>query len=107
IVPATLLLLAGQVAPPALLLAALAGAVPEALLWPAAAGTAAAYWPRLSAIRRFHQPLDGALLHPLAILLFILIQWVGLGRFLLGRPARWKGRSYGAHEEGLLSSRNP
>lgn len=94
IVPATVLLLAGQVMPPVLLGLALAGLVPAAVLLPAGLGTAAAWWPRLAAVRRFRQPLDGALLHPLAIGVFLVLQWVSLGGKLLGRPARWKGRAY-------------
>jgi hypothetical protein len=89
IVPATLLLLAGQVMPPLLLLLGSGWA-----LIPAAIGTAAAYLPRLAAVRRFRQPLDGALLHPLGISIFLVLQWVALGRKVLGRPAGWKGRTY-------------
>ncbi len=94
IVPATLLLLAGQAMPPLLALLALLGRLPLFVLIPAGIGTAAAYFPRLIAVRRFRQPLDGALLHPLAIAVFLLLQWMALGRRLLGRPAGWKGRTY-------------
>jgi len=96
ILPATVLLLAGQAMPPVLLALALAGMVPAAVLLPAGLGTAAAWWPRLAAVRRFRQPLDGALLHPLAIGVFLVLQWASLGRKLLGRPVGWKGRLYGA-----------
>ena len=94
IVPATILLLTGQAMPPVLLALALAGLVPAAVLIPAGLGTAAAWLPRLAAVRRFRQPLDGALLHPLAIVVFLVLQWTALGAKLLGRPARWKGRAY-------------
>lgn len=94
IVPVTALLLTGQVVPPLLLLLALVGWIAPAAGWLALAGTIAAYAPRLMATERFRQPLDGALLHPLAILIFLAIQWTALGRHLLGRPAAWKGRSY-------------
>jgi hypothetical protein len=100
IVPATLFLLAGQVMPPVLLGLALIGIVPRAVLIPvlilAGIGTAAAYLPRLLAVGRFRQPLDAALLHPLAIGVFLVLQWTALGRKLLGRPTGWKGRMYGA-----------
>lgn len=94
IVPATVLLLAGQVMPPVLLALALAGLLPMAVSVPAGIGALAAWWPRLAAVRRFRQPLDGALLHPLAIVIFLVLQWTALGAKLLGRPARWKGRAY-------------
>jgi len=93
IVPATLLLLGGQVLPVAVLAWALAvGAWPTA----AAAGlaAAAAYYPRLAAVRRFRQPLSAALLHPLGVLALLAIQWFGLARAVLGRPSVWKGRRY-------------
>jgi len=97
IVPVTALLLAGQVLPPILLLLVLAsglgfGGLGMAL--PALVGTVAAYYPRLTAVRRFRQPLPGALLHPLAILVFLSIQWYSLASKLAGRPAGWKGRVY-------------
>jgi hypothetical protein len=82
--------------PPFLGLLALLGRLPLALLVPAGIGTAAMYLPRLIAVRRFRQPLGGALLHPLAIGVFLLLQWVALGRRLLGRPAAWKRRRYSA-----------
>jgi hypothetical protein len=97
IVPFTLLLAGGQVLPPALLLAAL---VPLVRLLPveavvlAALGTVAGLVPRLAATRRFRQPLAGALLHPLAIAVFLVLQWTALLRQLAGRPAGWKGRRY-------------
>lgn len=105
--PATLLLVAGQILPPALLLvAALAAAglplprPPLPLLLAAAVATLAAYLPRLVAVRRFRQPLDGALLHPLGIGLLLVIQWQGLLRWLLRRPAEWKGRAYATRSGG-------
>jgi hypothetical protein len=94
ILPVTLLFLAGQVMPPVLLILALPGLLPPVVLVPAGIGTLALYLPRLAAVRRFRQPLDGALLHPLAIVVFLAIQWTALGRKLLGRPSGWKGRSY-------------
>jgi glycosyltransferase involved in cell wall biosynthesis len=90
----TALFLLGSVLPPVLLLLALASVLPEPALVPAAVGTLAVYLPRLAAMRRFRQPLDGALLHPFAILVFLAIQWTALGRKLLGLPAGWKGRTY-------------
>lgn len=100
IVPWTLLLGLGQVLPPLLLaalgMAAAAGAdLPPRALGLAALATAGSYLPRLDAARRFRQSWRGALLHPLGVVLLLAIQWTALGRKLLGRPAAWKGRSYG------------
>jgi hypothetical protein len=88
IVPVTLLLLAGQVLPFLLLFHTGWLAIPVVL------AVLAAWLPRFLAVRRFRQPADGALLHPLGILVFLAIQWYALGRQLLGRPAGWKGRVY-------------
>jgi hypothetical protein len=96
IVPVTAQLLAGQVLPPLLVVLAVAGVVPLGAGWLALAATAPALAVRLTAAVRFRQPLDGALLHPLAVLIFLVIQWAALGRRLLGQPASWKGRRYAA-----------
>lgn len=90
IVPVTLVLALGQVAPFVLLLAR-----GWAVFVLALAGSLCALAVRLIAGRRFRQPLLGVVLHPLAILSLLGIQWFGLTRHLLRRPARWKGRSLG------------
>ncbi len=92
IVPATLLLLVGQVMPFVLL----AGARPlsPAVISLAAVAAICAIAPRLAGAKRFAQPIATALLHPLAIVALVGIQWFGLARLLARRPPRWKGRSY-------------
>lgn len=83
IVPFTVLLIGGHVMPWLL------------LPWqPVVAGLAcgASLLPRVHAAARFRQPVWTALLHPLAVSVFLAIQWAALGRHLLGRQTRWKGR---------------
>ncbi len=87
IVPVTLLLICGQVLPFALLASG---------RWIFIAAALLALLPRVLALRRFHQPLLGALLHPLAILGLLAIQWTGLIRWLRGNSVAWKGRTYEA-----------
>jgi hypothetical protein len=94
IVPATLLLLGGQVLPVALLAAA--PWLPPAAGWLAAAALALAYSTRLAGVVRFRQSLAGALLHPAGVVVLLAIQWYALVRQRAGRPATWKGRSYRA-----------
>jgi Glycosyl transferase family 2 len=94
ILPVTALLAIGQVLPFLLLVLALTGLAPQFLLWGTIPGVLAVWLPRWIAARRFRQPLDGALLHPLGILVFLTVQWYALVRQLLGRPAGWKGRVY-------------
>lgn len=109
IVPLTLLLLLGQVAP-AIAFTGLCAMVvsifavvhaeldnPLRFWLFAAAVTVAAtcsYVPRLLAVRRFRQPLVSALLHPLGILLLLSVQWYALTRQLLNKPVGWRQRDY-------------
>ncbi len=86
ILPATLLLLGGQVLPFLLLAVA-----PSPLAF---AGVIAALIPRLAGVARYRQPLLGALLHPLGVTLLVAIQWFAFARSLRRQPAVWKGRAY-------------
>ena len=96
--PATLVLLGGQVLPVALTALALGGLLnlSAPAFATAAAGTFAAYLPRLVGVARFRQPIVGAVLHPLGVVILLTIQWYALGRDLLGGSATWKGRAYPA-----------
>lgn len=89
--PATLILLLGQVLPFVLLFAKSTAVFALALL-----SCISMFALRFAAWRRFRQPWLGLVLHPLAIVALLAIQWLGLLRHLAGRPARWKGRSLGA-----------
>jgi hypothetical protein len=89
IVPATLILAAGQILP-------FAGAfvlsgLPRTLCF---AALSLPILCRVYAMHRFHQPLSSALLHPLGILLLLAIQWQAFLRNLTGTKEAWKGRSY-------------
>ncbi|MDQ3200051.1 MAG: GNAT family N-acetyltransferase [Verrucomicrobiota bacterium] len=90
ILPMTFLLLAGQVLPFFLLIAGGSGGV----RWASVFACGFIFLPRLVAMRRFRHPWQGVILHPVAILGLLGIQWIGLLRFFLGRPAYWKGRAY-------------
>lgn len=93
IAPATLLLFGGQVLPPILLACCFAVADHRGLA-PAAIGTLLAFLPRLVAVRRFVQPLSGALLHPIGIVALLAIQWNAFFRSRRRAVAVWKGRAY-------------
>ena len=93
ILPMTLLLLGGQMLPMALLVSA-PWLSSSAILF-AIFGAALGFLPRLLGVWKFHQPLGGALLHPLGVLALLGIQWYALIRRLAGRSSEWKGRSYG------------
>lgn len=98
IVPITVILLAGQVAPFILLpgirwLSPLESAC-------AAIATALVLSTRLALAARFRQPISTALLHPLGIAVLLAMQWTGLIRWMLGKPARWKSREYASASAG-------
>jgi hypothetical protein len=96
LIPATVLLLGGQVLPGILCGLAVFGKLSPWACGLAVLSLAAAYYPRLRAVRRFVQPWLGALLHPLSILIFLGLQWYAWARAVCGRPATWKGRAYSA-----------
>ena len=96
LVPATALLFGGQVLPVILCGFGVFGQLSPWACGLAVLGLAAAYYPRLRAMRRFEQSWLGALLHPLGILVFLVLQWYACVRALCGRPATWKGRAYRA-----------
>ena len=92
IVPATLMLLSGQVLPFVLLaFLTLSDVWFDSLVVMAAL---AAWAPRVDAAKRFHQPLWAAFAQPLSVLLVVSIQWFALIRDLLGVRPAWKGRQY-------------
>lgn len=97
ILPASALLLGGQVLP-VVLLAATPWLPPLAVCL-AFLAFVAAYYPRLAAAARFRQSWLGAALHPLGIVLFIAMQWHALIRLALRQPAAWKGREYTGHAD--------
>jgi hypothetical protein len=96
IVPATALLLAGQVFPflsLSLLLTGKWGMPVARMVWPLTASAALlAYLPRVAGVVRFRQSVRGALLHPVGIVVLLALQWVALGRKLAGKQAVWKQR---------------
>jgi hypothetical protein len=98
IVPATVLLLGGQVLPFVLLVWQLL-MLPEYHGWSLGLTIAAcllAYTPRLVGVGRFRQSMLGAVLHPFGILYVVSIQWYAFVRKLLGRQSSWRGRAYPA-----------
>jgi hypothetical protein len=95
IVPISLLLLLGQVAPVVLAFILWRAGEASAILWLGVAIAVFAAWlPRILAIRRFRQDWRGALLHPVGILVLLAVQWYALAGRWTGRAVRWKERSY-------------
>lgn len=112
IVPFTLLLALGQVLPGALAIWLL-GALPLiawtmmhhmfiwgiddtgivlAMLWLVA--FVASLAPRLLAARKFRQPWWSAVLHPVGVAVLLALQWWALALQVIGRPVKWRARSY-------------
>jgi hypothetical protein len=92
IVPGTILLMGGQVAPFVLLL--FAGYLSASELSVAAIATTIAYLPRLVAAILFRQSIMGGLMHPFGVWLLISIQWFAFLQSALGKAPAWKGREY-------------
>jgi len=68
--------------------------------WPLAAiiilalATIVSFVPRALAAKQFKQPWLGVVLNPIAVALFVVIQWWALARKSLGiKPILWRGRS--------------
>lgn len=97
ILPATFLLLAGQVMP--FILVALLLYEPHVWRWSGAVaasviGIICAYYPRMDAVLRFRQSWVGVVMHPVGIVLLLAVQWYAAIRAILGIPPGWKGRRY-------------
>lgn len=94
IVPATVLLMGGQVAPAVLLSIGLAQRWSFGLLAIAAVGVVLSYLPRVASALRFQQSWLSAALHPVGVALLVAMQWQALARKLSGCPATWRDRAY-------------
>jgi hypothetical protein len=95
ILPFTLLLVGGQVLPVALVTAGLVTAWHGWPGWGIVAAWAAAvlaWLPRVVEASRFRQSLAGVIVHPVAVVVFLVIQWVALARKSLGLKTSWRGR---------------
>jgi len=70
--------------------------------WPAwapavaVAAVALVYVPRIAGVVRFGQDAASALVHPLAVAVFLAIQWTALARRALGLKTSWRGRALDA-----------
>jgi hypothetical protein len=95
IVPATLILGLGQVVPWVVMVVAWMregnGSLAFALGW---LGTFPGLLVRLAGVRRFGQPVLGALLHPVGVFLLLVIQWQARVMAWLGIRFAWRGRRY-------------
>jgi len=99
IVPFTLLLAGGQVLPAVLVAWGVATGWTALPLWGiacAAAALATSLLPRVLEAIRFRQSPASVLAHPLAVAVFLAIQWFALVRRSLGLKTAWRGRRLAA-----------
>ncbi len=95
ILPISLLLLLGQVMPFVLAIWLwLRGGASTPIVGLVLIAIGSAWLPRLLASVRFRQNWQGALLHPLGIVVLLAVQWYALTRKLMGGAVSWKERSY-------------
>jgi glycosyltransferase involved in cell wall biosynthesis len=66
--------------------------------WQAAVALALVFALRYAITTRTGEPGWTILLHPVAVIVALAIQWTALARFLMGRKEGWKGRAYAAPE---------
>jgi hypothetical protein len=96
IVPFTILLGGGSVLP---VVVASVGISTHFDGWPAGGGVVAlvavalSYMSRVLDAIRFRQSFSSALVHPVGVAVFLVIQWVALVRKILGLQTSWRGRS--------------
>ena len=96
ILPFTVLLVGGQILPAIALVLGLLG---QWQGWPAwtivvsLSAATCAWLPRVLEVIRFGQSPFSALAHPLAVVVFLVIQWTAFARRALGLRTRWRGRS--------------
>ncbi len=106
LLPATLLLLGGQVLPFVVLSASLL----NVSILPAFIGLMGImilYWPRLLGMRRFAQGGTSILVHPLGVAMLVALQWLARWRQWRGKPSSWRGRVYQFPGEKLPMNREP
>jgi glycosyltransferase involved in cell wall biosynthesis len=98
IVPFSMILFFGQVAPLVLFLSLcfVPSFATARTWWLVAASLMACFLPRILAAARFRQRWWSAVLHPLGVLVLLTLQWYALSRKVAGKPARWKQRAYNA-----------
>ncbi len=96
IVPVTLLLFFGQVLPFVLLVVCVLSSSGSTALAVTLLGCVVAWLPRFVSAFRYRQTFVGALLHPLAIVAFLCIQWAAFIGSFSQKPVAWKGRPYPA-----------
>lgn len=94
IVPATVVLLGGQVLPFILLGMGVFGVLSPLAMGLTALAVGSSLYPRLAIRGRFRQSWSSVLLHPVGMLVLLAIQWVAWWQALCGRPSDWKGRQY-------------
>lgn len=88
----SMLLLGGSVLPLLVMLFMITSATQHPLLPMYVIGCLLCFVPRIWVRQRFQQSWLGAILHPLAVMWFVLLQWWALGQQLLGTRVLWKGR---------------
>ena len=92
IVPFTVLLLGGTLFPLMLAIVAIANAWPTWSIVAFATMSLASWIPRMVAARKFGQSWIGALCHPIALVWFVVLQWVAFIQGILGIQVTWRGR---------------
>jgi hypothetical protein len=94
ILPFSILLLLGYVAPTGLALYHLAGFGNDRCLGMVLVAASLSYIPRLMTAVRYDRAWASVPWFPLGVLLFVALQWLAWGRHLCGAGSQWRGRAY-------------
>jgi glycosyltransferase involved in cell wall biosynthesis len=96
ILPFTVLLVLGYVAPTALALHHLMIPGNRRLLIASVGAAIVSYIPRLVVAMRYDRCWSSAAFFPLGVLILVVLQWIAWGRQLMGTRSHWRGRAYAA-----------
>jgi hypothetical protein len=90
----TILMLSAFVLPAVCMLGVLVGVIGPHLAAPVIGSCLMGYLPRVACCLKFDRAWLGCLLHAVAILLFLSIQWTALVAKSCGKGVEWRQRSY-------------
>lgn len=94
LLPVMTLLMSAFVSPWIFAFAYLMGGMSDSLVWPIVAGCVLCSLPRHICCWKYDRAWLACLLNPIAIMLFLIIQWTALLRKHLGRGVQWRQRRY-------------
>ena len=94
LLPVTMLMAGAHLVPVGILVAAIFVQLSPIVISLNAATVVVSLIVRFAVAARFDRAWVGAILHPVSIAMFLVIQWLAFIRHLAGRKSSWRGRTY-------------